>query len=349
MGRSAGNALKLTMFCVVVAIGVAGCGGDGEESSSAASGSATQAGTENKRLTFAFINALPISYYNHGVEAAQMAAKELNVDLKVLQSQGDAGKELANIQTAIAQHVDGIMLFSASSNSLKGGMTQAHNADIPVALLDSNLAWPDLTDVVDLFHGADEPQLPIEVAQWVGKEIGSGPVGEIQGFVGGGDAELYHENFTKELAREYPDIKVVASPVGDWDRAKARAGAQDILTAHPDVKLIFVHNEDMAIGAISALRDADKLKKVKLIAQNGSPEGLEQMQEGNLQATMSWSSAQEAVMALNRLAGLVRGEDVGEQTCLTPHNLVTKENIGDAVPWEATPELIAEWLTTPCA
>jgi ribose transport system substrate-binding protein len=345
------RALTLALVCGGLAGAVAGCGGDdGESASPATAASESKAQTpSDKRLTIAFINALPIPYYNHGLEAARMAAEELNVDLKVFQSQGDAGKELANIQQAIAQRVDGIMLFSASSNSLKGGMTQAHNADIPVALMDSNLAWPELTDVVDLFHGADEPQLPIEEAQWVGKEIQSGPIGEIQGFVGGGDAELYHKNFTEELKREYPDIKVVASPVGNWDRAKARSGAQDLLAAHPDVKLIYVHNEDMAIGAMSALRDADKLGKVKIMSQNGSPEGLEQMKKGNLHATMSWSPAQEAVMTINRLAKLIRGEEVGEQICLTPHNLVTKENIEDAVPWEATPALVQEWLKTPCA
>jgi ribose transport system substrate-binding protein len=341
--------LTLALVCAGLGGIVAGCGDDSESSSGGSGGSTEAAAPSDERLTVAFINALPISYYNHGLEAAQMAAEDLNIELKVFQSQGDAGKELANIQNAIAQRVDGIMLFSAASNSLKGGMTQAKTADIPVALMDSNLAWPDLGDIVPLLHGAKEEQLPIEEAQWVGEEIGSGPIAEIQGFVGGGDAELYHDNFTKELAKDYPDIEVVASPVGDWDRAKARAGAQDILAAHPDVKLIYVHNEDMAIGALSALRDADKIGKVKIISQNGSPEGLEQMEQGNIHATMSWSPAQTAVMTLNRLAKHIRGEDVGEQVCLTPHNLVTKENMDAAVPWEATPDLIQEWLETPCA
>jgi len=194
-----------------------------------------------------------------------------------------------------------------------------------------------------VFVQADVNGTGAMAGQWVAENVPSGKVAIIQGALGRGDAEAYTQSFKDALAAN-PQIEVIGEPAADWARDKALAAMQDLLTANPDLAAVFVQNEDMALGAIQAIKAAGASTIV--VSQNGSPDGLAAIESGELAATVGWSPAQEAQMALSRLVTAIRTGTAPEpKLCQTPLKLVTKDDIASAYSWIPTEESTAAALS----
>lgn len=295
-------------------------------------------------LTIAYIQTGPFDYYQRGVDGAQMAAPHLGVDLLVLNSDLKPEKEIANVEDAISQGVDGIVLFSVGRASEEAALAKAKESGIPVAILYGYA--PELEADGAVFVQADVNSTGAMAGQWVAENVPSGKVAIIQGALGRGDAEAYTQSFKDALAAN-AQLEVIGEPAADWARDKALAAMQDLLTANPDLAAVFVQNEDMALGAIQAIKAAGASTIV--VSQNGSPDGLTAIESGELAATVGWSPAQEAQMALARLVTAIRtGTAPDPKLCHTPLKLVTKDDIASAYSWIPTEESTAAALTAAC-
>jgi len=128
------------------------------------------------------------------------------------------------------------------------------------------------------------------IGKWVAQNIPEGQVACIMGLPGRGDAETYRDAFQAEMEKN-PKLKLVASVPGDWNRQKAFNQMQNLITSFPNLKAVFVQNEDMALGAIQALKEAGKEGQVAIVSQNGAPYGLESIAAGGIKATVGCSLA----------------------------------------------------------
>ena len=334
------------LAAVAIAAAVAACGGGAAPASpapasqapasaaAATAAPATSAGAASetpsqKPLKIAYIQTGAFDYYQRGADGATLAAPALGVDLTVMNSDLKPEKELANVEDAISQKVDGIVLFSVGKSSEEAALAKAKDAGIPVAVLYGY--DPSLEADGAVFMQADVNKTGKLAGDWVAANISEGPVAVIQGALGRGDAEAYTQSFEDALAAN-PALKVVGTPAADWARDKAVAAMQNLLTAHPDLAAVFVQNEDMALGAVQAVKAAGSSAVV--VSQNGSPDGLKAVSDGDIKATVAWSPAQEAQMALARLVEAIRTGTAPEpKLCATPLLLVTSDNIADAPPW----------------
>lgn len=335
---STGTGNRTSRRAVTVALTAAMAVGAIGASAAVAQDDATEA------LEIAFIQTGPFPYYERGVEGANMAADSLGIELSVLNSDLSAEQEIANVEDAITQGVDGIVLFSVARASEEAALTKANEAGIPVAVLYGYA--PELEDMGAVFVQADINQTGAMAGEWLAANVPSGKVAIIQGALGRGDAEAYTQSFKEALAAN-PNLEIVGEPAGDWTRDKALAAMQDLLTAHPDLAGVFAQNEDMALGALQAVKAAGA--DVTVVSQNGSPEGLEAVESGDISATVGWSPAQEAQMALVRLVDTIQDGTVADpKLCSTPVTLVTAENLDEASPWIPTEESTAASLTAEC-
>jgi ribose transport system substrate-binding protein len=292
----------------------------------------------------AFIQTAPFPYYERGVEGARMAADALGVSLTVLNSDSSAEQEIANVEDAITKGVDGIVLFSVGRASEEAALTKANEAGIPVAVLYGHA--PELEDMGAIFVQADINQTGAMAGEWLAANLPAGKVAIVQGALGRGDAEAYTASFKEALAAN-PDLEIVGEPSGGWVRDQALTAMQDLLTAHPDLAGAFVQNEDMALGALQAIKAADA--SVVIVSQNGSPDGLEAVETGEIAATVGWSPAQEAQMALARLMATINDGTVADpKLCNTPVTLLTAENLDEASPWIPSEESTAASLVAEC-
>jgi ABC-type sugar transport system substrate-binding protein len=178
------------------------------------------------------------------------------------------------------------------------------------------------------------------------KALPAGDIGVITGALGRGDAEGMLAGFKKAIG---DDSRIVAVEDGKWDRQTAFKDAQDIITKHPNLKGMYVMNEPMAAGALQAL--GSKASQITLVSQNGSPEGLQMIKDGKLDATVAWSPVIEGAMATRQLEDAFAGKTVSnaDALCLVPFVLVTKANTDQSPSWNPDSATIQEGLNTQCA
>lgn len=216
--------------------------------------------------------------------SVQAEAQKLGIDLKL--SVGVQAQQIAAIRDFIAQGVDGILLAPQTTSGWEEVLKEAKAAKIPVVLLDRGIDAPaDLyvTQVSSDF--AFEGQ---EAGKWAVKALnGKGSVVELFGDPAADPAKLRNKGFMEIMAAN-PGVKVVESKTGEWSRDKAKQVVEAWLAAGVKFDLVYAHNDDMALGAIDALKAAGKKpgKDVLLISIDGIKAAFDAIDRGELNCTV---------------------------------------------------------------
>jgi ribose transport system substrate-binding protein len=288
---------------------------------------------ETKKLKIAYIRPTNEPYYKFGYDGAKMMADAMGIELYGYVSEMKPEKELNAVEDAITQKMDGIVLMSISQTSIESSINTAYNAKVPIMML---FGYSDaLKDKMVGSVQGDGKVSGRTIGKWVADNIPEGQVACIIGQPGRGDAEMYRDAFVSEMKKN-PKLVYVGDLPGDWNRQKAFSQMQNLITSYPDLKACFVENEDMALGAIQALKEAGKDQQVAIVSQNGAPYGLESIGAGGIKATVGWSPSQEAQLALRTLVNNIRGKKDQPKLTITPMTVITKANIDAATPWEPT-------------
>lgn len=298
-----------------------------------------------QQKTIAFMRAGPDPYYQFGMQAAEAAATDLGVTLTTYTADNDSGQELANIQDAITKGVSGILIYSVSLSSEKAAVAQAQKAGVPIFF---QYGYdPSLLKDVAGFMQIDVGSFATPLGDWMGKKVPDGEIAIISGKLGRGDAEAYSAGFKAGLAASGSKAQIVAEVPADWNRQTALDATAQILTAHPDLKGLYVQNEDMAVGASTAIERAGKTAQISVVSGNGAPYGLDLIKAGKLALTNANPPSIASVMALRLLIDVVDKKTPPGQYYLAPTQLIDATNIDTATRWDAPPDMVKGWLSLP--
>lgn len=194
-------------------------------------------------------------FYKALEQGLQEAAKKQNVEITILSGDKDLNKQINQVQTFIAQKQDAIVLCPVDSQGIISAVTAANNANIPVFTADIASKGGKVTSYI----ASDNVQGGRIVGEYAAKDVlkGTGAVAILnQSTVSSVQDRV--RGFKEALAK-YPNIKIVADQdVDGGKRENAVPKAINILTAHPEVKLIFGINDPTALGAVSALQQLNK-------------------------------------------------------------------------------------------
>ncbi len=226
-------------------------------------------------------------------ESMKAEAAKLGHELVYTDAGGSEAKQIADIESMIAQKVDLIFIAPRSEQALAEAVLKAKAACIPVILLDRDvdhsIAAPG-KDYVTMI-GSDFVEEGRRAAEWLAKATnGNAVIIELEGTVGSSPAIDRKKGFDDEIAK-YPNMKIVASQTGDFARDKGRQVTETLLQAHPDVTAIYAHNDEMAMGAIAALEAAGKVpgKDVIIVSIDGTKDAAQAILDGKLGATCECS------------------------------------------------------------
>jgi galactofuranose transport system substrate-binding protein len=201
-----------------------------------------------------------------------------------------AAKQVSDVDSMIAQHVDLIFLSPREEKPLIPAVMKAKKAGIPLFLVDRGVD-PTLAkagkDYIS-FIGSDFVEEGRRAAQWLVKSTGgTAKIIELQGTSGSSPANDRKKGFMEVISKS-PGMQIVASQDGDFTRDKGRQVMETLLQAHPEATAVFAHNDEMALGAITALEAAGRHpgKDITLVSIDGEKDGLQAIIDGKLGATV---------------------------------------------------------------
>jgi len=165
-----------------------------------------------------------------------------------------------------------------------GPMTKAVTAaKIPLVYVNRK---PDNLPKGVLYVGSDS----IDAGQFVGEEVskalgGKGNVvilmGELQN-----EAAIKRTEGTKKVLKKHPDIKIIREQTGNWQRTEGRTIMENWLASGDTINAVASNNDEMALGALMAIKAAGKLGKIYVGGTDGSPDALDSMDKGELNMTV---------------------------------------------------------------
>jgi len=226
-------------------------------------------------------------------KSMQDVAASCGWQLVVTDAGGSAAKQVADVDSMIAQKVDLIVLPPREEKPLIPAVMKAKKAGIPVILVDRNVDQKVAKAGQDYvtFIGSDFVDQGRRAAEWLVKATGGkGTIIQLEGTTGSSPANDRKKGFDAVIAKN-PGMKIVASQSGDFARDKGRQVAQSLLQAHPTATAIYAHNDEMAIGAITALEAAGKKpgKDVLVVSIDGTKDALTAIAAGKMGATVQSS------------------------------------------------------------
>ncbi len=187
----------------------------------------------------------------------KIEAQKRGITLKFSDAQQKQENQIAAIRSYIADRVDAILLAPVVATGWEAVLQEAKDAKIPVILLDRGIEAPD--DLYFTSVASDQVEEGRVAGDWLAVTVGARPckVVELQGTAGSSPAINRKKGFEEAIAG-IQNISIARSEVADFVRPKGKEVMASIIKAEggKDICAVFAHNDDMAVGAIQALKEA---------------------------------------------------------------------------------------------
>ncbi len=158
-----------------------------------------------------------------------------------------------------------------------------------------------------------------------------GEIAHIMGFPGSTAATDRLSGYKDELEK-HPELKSVAVLPADWDRKKAMDVAADLIQANPDLKCISASNDNMALGAIQAVKNADKLGEIIIMGCDGIPDAVTAIRKGELDASVAFMQYENGYNSIEAAILYLEGQgDKIPEKIFASQEVWSAENIEDKI------------------
>lgn len=243
----------------------------------AAFGAMSAAQAKGLKIGFSQVT-LQSPFYVQLKEGAQAAAAADGDELIFLDANGDVNKQNNDIQDLLTRKVNVLIVDPVNPDAIAPSLDAAKRANVPVITVDRAVHGQ-----VAAYIGRDNVKMgelsgKALVAALKAKGVTGGKIVEIQGDAGGTVMMDRRKGFHQALAGT--GFKVVEGPYSEYIRANAVTAMQDLLQANPDMKAVFAHNDDMALGAMQVLQEGNR-KDVLVAGVDGLSEALNAIENGN--------------------------------------------------------------------
>jgi len=310
MMRTRATLLAVLILAILASVLAAGCqrGGGGEE------GGGPRIGLS--------ISTLNNPYFVTLRNGAQDAAKKEGAQLIISDAQNDAATQQDDVQNYVTQQVDAILVNPVDSESIVPAIQAANQADIPVIALDRGASGGEIATLIVSDN--------VEGGRMAGKElielVGSGPVAQLEGIPGASPTRDRGQGF-EEVINGQDAVELVASQTANFVREEGLTVTENILQSNPEIKGIFAQNDEMALGAVRALKNRAGTD-VKIVGFDGVEEALKAVQSGKMNATVAQQPDRIGSLGVENAIKVIDGESV-EKNIPVPVKLVTKENVSE--------------------
>jgi ABC-type sugar transport system substrate-binding protein len=314
--------------CTAVAPAPAAAPAAAEATAAAAEATAAPAAEAAKPLKIAFsVPDMAFPFFVFMETQVRAEADALGgIEIQTLDGQNNLSKQTADVEAAIAQGVDGIVISPITSDGMAPAVQQAIDAGIPVITVDRSV-----TGVTGLLAhvGADNVKGGEQQGQAIVDMFPDGAtIFELQGTPGASPA-IDRSKGLHNIIDPVTAIKVACQQTANFHRPEGLTVTENCLGATPNPDAIVAANDDMALGSIEAVKAANLTTPI--IGYDALPEALKAVQDGSLYGTVEQFPGEQAKTALRTLVSSVRDGTAPESDVIyiTP-KLITKDNINEA-------------------
>lgn len=313
-------------LALVMTLSLAACGGKKTE---------TPADTENKAETetetpttgdvkvAVVLKTLASEYWGYVETGCKAAADDLGVKVVVVGpgAESDIEGQVSMIEQQIGAGCDAIVCAPNDASAAGAALQAAIDQGIPVLAVDTNVAIDGQT----CFVGTSNVDAAYEGAKWAIEQVGADAKAVIiYGQEGDNTSNMRREGYQK--ACDEAGVEVLDALSGQNTTDGATKTMEDMLNAHPgEIKMVFCHNDDTAIGAMNACKNAG-VTDVTIVGFDGNESAVDLILAGELiKATVAQQPYEMGYQVVEAAVKAINGEEV-EETINAPVEVVTAEN-----------------------
>ena len=255
--------------------------------------------------------------------AAENYADEMEVTF--VDGKDDPAKQLGQIENFVTQGMDKIIIVPVDSETSDTISKMVIDAGIDIIYCNR-----PPQNVFEGVYAVVSPQKDAGVMQmeYLAEKAGyKGNVVVLMGILGH-DAQIKRTEGFEEVIAKYPDMKIIKKQTGQWNRALGLQVMENWLNSGDQIDIVASNNDEMAIGAISAIEAAGKLDDIIVGGVDGTADAVDMIAKGKQDVSIFQDGTGQGVGAIEVAYKLWKGEPV-EQVTNVPFQLITPENYKD--------------------
>ncbi|WP_318764713.1 substrate-binding domain-containing protein [Lactiplantibacillus carotarum] len=293
--------VSLLALMSVSALVLTGCGGASIGNSSSSTTKVTKKAKKNVKVGVS-LSTLSNPFFVNLKKGIDTEAKKAGTKVETFDAQNDSAKQNNQISDLITKKVDVIIVNPVDSDAIVTSVKKANNAGIPVIACDRGSNGGKLLTTV----ASDNVLAGKMAGQYLEKLVGKkAKVAELEGTPGADAAVQRGKGFTQAVKG---NLNVVTKQSANFDRAKGLSTMQNILQAHSDIKGVFAQNDEMALGAVKAIKSQD----IKIVSVDGTPDGLAAVKKGTIDGIVAQEPKAEGRLALQAAYDHYAGKKVAK-------------------------------------
>ncbi|GAA0266358.1 ABC transporter substrate-binding protein [Cryptosporangium japonicum] len=259
-------------------------------------------------------------------ESIKAEAAKRGIKLITTNAQSDLNKEIADIQSMVAQGAQALIISPLNSEGLDPALEAAQDAKVPIMTIDRLLTTK---------------QPCVDYIGWIGSDFveqgkraadaliaATGDQGETAILLGASGVNVTVDRtkgFKDQLAARNSKLTVVAEQTADFTREKGRSVTEQLISANPELTAIYAENDEMALGAIAALKAAGKKPgDVKIVTIDGTKGAVQGIVDGWISGVIE-SNPRFGPLAFQALEDFYGGKGVPPKTIIADKEY-TKDN-----------------------
>jgi len=250
-----------------------------------------------------------------------------DVELTIVDANNDSAKQTGQVENFLAQGMNAVVILpvdTAATGPMTKAVVKAGKPLVYVNRKPSNLP----KDVV--YCGSNSIEAGIMNMEELGKAMGGkGNVAILMGELSNEAAIGRTDGIKKVVKEKFPDIKVVREQSGNWKREQGKTIMENWLASGQEINGVASNNDEMALGALQAIKATGKLGKIPVGGTDGSRDALASMDKGELNNTVFQDPVGQGEEAVNAAYLLVKKEPnpkVVDGNIWIPYQKVSKEN-----------------------
>ena len=262
---------------------------------------------------------------------AQEAADRLGVTLQVQAAEReiDVEKQMQIVENMIQTGIQALVITPSGSREIVPALAKARKANVPIVIVDTRVdakAAADAGVKLETFVGSDNYAGGKLAGEYLVKITnGKARVGILEGIPGHETGDSRMRGF-RDAVKDAPGITIVASQPANWERDQGFNVFQNMLQAHADIDSVFACSDLMALGAIEAIRAANRTGSIAVIGFDALDDARKAIAAGTMAASVAQFPSEMGKAAVESAVKVMRGETLPADINVKL-SLVTKDNV----------------------